>query len=431
MGESDVLDLVIIGGGIGGVICLKYAKDAGLKVALVERSEGVGGIWRKLPSWQDIQFRKEDWTLGDIPVEGEDQRSICKNIEAWVSHFGLREFITFNTQVRCAEHADGLWCLQTSQKTYHSRYLVDATGGHVRPVIPPVQRRDSKVLEFHSSTLANPEVLTGATVTIVGGGASAYDLLDLCMQKQAAHVVWVHRSLKWMLPTRKQKHFATNMRELGKRQLMGVSIDRMNRVVGSLLTKLYRKAGLAEILPKERFDFRRHQFIPGRRDMIKNFQRIERHPGQIQAVSGNSVQASDSTQFDTDIIIWATGYELDLSHYQIPAIAQLKRLEDLQGRCGGLCKSLDAPQLYFLAPGVLETSGATPFAYAHLCKSIMAELQGFEVFDQPTTKHHVNYLDLVKFLARRDAKNYGFFWYIRYLTMFFRFGNSSRPLPLP
>ena len=34
----------------------------------------VGGLWRDLPPWQDIQFRKEDWTLGDLPLSGEDQR---------------------------------------------------------------------------------------------------------------------------------------------------------------------------------------------------------------------------------------------------------------------------------------------------------------------------------------------------------------------
>jgi hypothetical protein len=104
---------------------------------------------------------------------------------------------------------------------------------------------------------------------------------------------------------------------------------------------------------------------------------------------------------------------------------------DLQRRCGGLSKSLDAPGLFFLAPGVLETSGATPFAYAHLCKSIVADIQGFEVFDQLPVTHHVNYLDLVKFLARRDSRNYGRFWYFQYLAMIFRLADSPKALPMP
>lgn len=65
------LDLVIVGGGIGGIICLKYAKDAGLNALLLERGDRIGGLWRDLPAWQDIQFRKEDWTLATCRLPGK------------------------------------------------------------------------------------------------------------------------------------------------------------------------------------------------------------------------------------------------------------------------------------------------------------------------------------------------------------------------
>src|SRR5690242_10270575 len=74
--DHEDLDLLIIGGGIGGVICLKYALDAGLRALVLEREAGVGGIWRSLPAWQEIQSSKEEWTLGDIPIAGADQASI-------------------------------------------------------------------------------------------------------------------------------------------------------------------------------------------------------------------------------------------------------------------------------------------------------------------------------------------------------------------
>ena len=75
-------DLIIIGGGIGGIISLKYAKDAGLDAILLEKGDAVGGLWRDLPAWQDLQIRKEDWTLGDLPIAGEDQASVLANIRA-------------------------------------------------------------------------------------------------------------------------------------------------------------------------------------------------------------------------------------------------------------------------------------------------------------------------------------------------------------
>ena len=54
----------------------------------------------------------------------------------------------------------------------------------------------------------------------MGGGASAFDLIDLCLEHGAAQIVWVYHSLKWMVPTRKSKRFASNLRELAKRHML-------------------------------------------------------------------------------------------------------------------------------------------------------------------------------------------------------------------
>lgn len=46
----------------------------------------------------------------------------------------------------------------------------------------------------------------------VGGGASAFDLLELCFQHGARRTVWVYRGLRWFMPTRKPKHIAGSVR---------------------------------------------------------------------------------------------------------------------------------------------------------------------------------------------------------------------------
>ena len=89
--NAEPLDLLIIGAGIGGVIALHYARKAGLYVLLLERQSVVGGLWAELPAWQDIQFGRHDWTLGDLPIAGEDQASIRDNIQSWVDRFDLAE----------------------------------------------------------------------------------------------------------------------------------------------------------------------------------------------------------------------------------------------------------------------------------------------------------------------------------------------------
>jgi cation diffusion facilitator CzcD-associated flavoprotein CzcO len=66
--DAKPLDVAIIGGGIAGLIHLHYARRAGLNALLLERAPAVGGLWRELPAWQDIQICIADRTVGDLPV---------------------------------------------------------------------------------------------------------------------------------------------------------------------------------------------------------------------------------------------------------------------------------------------------------------------------------------------------------------------------
>jgi cation diffusion facilitator CzcD-associated flavoprotein CzcO len=67
---DELLDLAIIGGGVAGVIALAYARRAGLKALILESQSRIGGLWRDLPAWQDIQISAADWALGDLPLQG-------------------------------------------------------------------------------------------------------------------------------------------------------------------------------------------------------------------------------------------------------------------------------------------------------------------------------------------------------------------------
>ena len=145
---------------------------------MLEKEAAVGGVWRRLPAWQDIQISPLDWTLGDLPIAAANQASIVSNIQAWVDRFDLAPCIRLQSQVTRAAATEEGGTVETPTKAYRSRFLICASGGHNRPFIPPVQRRAASILEFHSALLEDPGQLTGRDVVVVGGGESAYDLLD-------------------------------------------------------------------------------------------------------------------------------------------------------------------------------------------------------------------------------------------------------------
>jgi len=426
---DERLDLIIVGGGIGGVICLKYAIEAGLSVLLLERGDRIGGLWRTLPAWQDIQFRKEDWTLGDLPLAGEDQASILANIEAWVDRFGLASRIRVSEPVRRARWQNDGWSVEADAATYRAEWLIAATGGHNRPVVPQVEREGTSIVEYHSSALRDPDSLRDRRVTVVGGGASAYDLLEVSLENDARNVAWVHRSTKWMRPTRRPKYFGTDMRRLAKHQMLGLPVGLVNRIANRDLRERYAKAGVEAIMPERPFDFRRDQLVPGRRRMIREFGRIERHRGEIRALRGSTAVLSSGARIETDVVLWGTGYSPDFGYLGLDALEGAS-LNAICRRCRSGFLSMDAPNLFLLAPGVLETNTSTPWAYAHAAKSMMSHIGGTPVFTEPPREALVNHFDLAKLLARHDRASYPRGrWYSRYFRLAFR--SKGRPLPIP
>ncbi|MBL8339856.1 MAG: NAD(P)-binding protein [Rubrivivax sp.] len=442
MPSDALLDVAIVGGGLAGLIHLHYARRAGLRAHLFERASGVGGLWRELPAWQDIQIRPLDWTVGDLPVAGPMQPQILANIEQWVARFGLADGISLGCPVRQARHAGGVWVLESPLGEVRARHLVAATGAHNVPVIPAVQRQgaqggeppasargrdlrasaqvgelpasvqghelpaSAQVRELHSSALREPAELAGRDVVVVGGGASAFDLLELCLEHGARRIVWVYRSLRWFTPTRKPKAVAGSVRPLARQQAEGVPIEQQTAAVDADLRGRYRAFGIEALLPGRPVDLRHDQVFPGRAGMLAGLARIERCPGTVRGVEGHEVLLSDGRRLAADLLLWGTGYRMDLGWLEDPRLAAIDSTAALAARCGCVMRSLDAPDLYL--PGVLlDGFGATSWNYAIIARTVMSHVRGQARLDLEPTAHRLNHLDVVAHLAARDPASFG------------------------
>jgi hypothetical protein len=398
-------DVVIVGGGLAGVVALAYARRGGLDALVLERQGRVGGLWRDLPAWQDIQISAADWTLGDLPLQGATQPHILANIEAWVERYGLADGIRLNAPVQLAREDESGWELSTPEGVVHARHLVAATGAHNVPLIPQLSRTASTVLEFHSSALRDPSVLTGRCVLVVGGGASAFDLLELCFQHGARRVIWAYRGTRWFTPTRKPKHIAGSVRAFAKLQASGMAVDQQNAAIGADLRARYEKFGITEIMPAHAFDVRHDQLIPGRPGMLEHYASIERHRASVDAIAGGTATLSDGHRVETELLLWGTGYGVDLSYFASPQIRSIRTLDALAARCGCIFRSLDAANLYF--PGVgLDGIGSAPWSYSLMCRSIMSHIKGTARLDNEPLGHRLNHFDIVEHLAQRDPASY-------------------------
>jgi hypothetical protein len=427
-GTPGKLDVAIVGAGIGGVIALHYARQAGLHARVFDAQPAVGGLWCRLPAWQDIQIAAADWTLGDLPLAGTFQPHILANIQAWVDRFDLSADITLSTPVHAAPH-DGGWLLATPGGDVAAEHLVVATGAHNLPVVPAVRRVAAAVTELHSCALEDPGALAGRSVLVVGGGASALDLLDLALQHGAREITWAHRGLRWFTPTGKPKAIAGSVRNFSRLQASGMTHAQQSAAIEADMRGRYGKFGLQAIVPPFAFDVLHQQVIPGRHRMIEHFASIRRVAASPEVIESGVVTLSDGSTVQPDIVLWGTGYATDLSWLDVPALAPVRSSRDLRLRCGGAFRSLDAPQLYFIAVG-LDGVGSTSFAFSLSCRTVMSHIRGTADLGLEPVTHNINHFDLVGFLAARDPANFTPGWQKYYRSLQLE-TPDDQPYPIP
>ncbi len=429
MEHPDPIDLAVVGAGICGVIALHYARQAGVSALAFDKQDGPGGLWRQLPAWQDLQIATDDWALGELGLASPVQPDVLGNIQAWVDRFGLAGDIRFGCPVQSARHADGLWHVATPQGTVRARHLLAATGAHNRPYVPSVARRDVALQEFHSAQLRDAAALAGRRVLVVGGGASAFDLLDLAFEQGAAHVAWAHRNVRWMQPGRKPKQVLGTVREYGRIQMSGATPQQIDAFLDQDLRARYAKYGISAIAPSAPLDLGRQQLIPGRPRMIEHFAAIERHAAGVEAIDGRTVTFTDGSTVEADLLLWGTGYEMDLSWLQHEALAGIRHLKDLEPRLGGGFVSRDAPNLYFPAIG-LDGVGTSTLLYALAMRTLMAHIRGLAQLGTEPLPRRLNHFDLVQFLATRDPVHYpAATWQSEFRALADTPG--GQPLPIP
>ena len=132
---------------------------------------------RKLMSYRAFPM-PEDYP--DYPSHWQ----VAKYFDDYVEHFGLRDGITFNTEVVAARPVDGEWEVAVEdssgeRRTERYRAVLVANGHHWNPRWPEPAFPGSEEFEgeqIHVHHYREPEVLVGKRVLVLGIGNSAVDV---------------------------------------------------------------------------------------------------------------------------------------------------------------------------------------------------------------------------------------------------------------
>jgi len=322
----------IIGAGCSGFTMAKRLKDEGLAYECFEMSDDIGGNWYfRNPNgasscYESLHIDTSKWRLAfeDFPVPDDwpdfpHHSQLLQYFHDYVDHFGLRETITFNTEVRHAERVEtGRWRvhLSTGEARDYDALCV-ANGHHWDPRWPdyPGKFEGYQVHSHHYRDPFEPYDFRAKRVLVVGGGNSAMDISSELSQRPIAQRLFISmRRGVWVLPKYMDGQPAD------KSVLPGWIPESIGRRLARM--KIRKTIGRMEDygLPKPDHEpLEAHPSVSG--EFLTRVGCGDILPkGAIDRLDGDGVVFADGSREQVDAIVWATGYNVSFPFFDQPEL---------------------------------------------------------------------------------------------------------------
>lgn len=326
-GSATTPKICIIGAGPCGITAAKNLIEQGLtNFTVFEKSEHLGGNWvfdennthssiyettHIISSKYLSQF--EDFVMPPGYPDYPSHTLILNYFNLYADHFGVRQFIQFNTSV---EHAspepDGRWRIVYRDATGRHEtifdYLLVANGHHWDPLMPDYPGTfDGDILHAHQYKKAG--IFKNKRVLVVGGGNSACDVAVEVSRVSAKTSISMRRGQhifpKFILGKATDIAFSKiNWMPNWCKQILAGGVIRLlqGRYEKYHLKKpIGRPLAVHPTINSELLYFIRHGKI---------------HPQTgIERFDGRSVYFSDGQKEEFDTIIFATGYKISFPFF--------------------------------------------------------------------------------------------------------------------
>ena len=343
---GDVLEVAIIGAGLGGICMAIRLLDAGIRgFRVFEKSDGVGGTWYEnrypgaacdVPShFYCFSFEPNpDWSRVYSP-----QPEILQYIEHCADKYGVRPHISHGREVKKLELDEdaGVWTVNlVDGSSVRARHVVNAGGGLHKPKWPDIPGRDAFAgAEVHTAEWDDALSLTGKRVAIIGSAASAIqiipaiadDVRQLTVFQRTANYIaprhdgdysgsmrrrfrrwpWLARVYRWWIFTR----LDTFIYPLIKHRWIRALLEK--RVNWHMRRSVDNPDNYAPLTPDFELGCKRILISDDLFDAY-NREHVQLVTRSISGIEHNGVRTDDDALHECDVIIYATGFDIS-GHY--------------------------------------------------------------------------------------------------------------------
>jgi len=209
-------DVVVVGGGLGGLYALHRLRGLGIRVRVFEAGSGVGGtwFWNRYPGARcDVESLEYSYSFSNElqqewawPERYGTQPEILRYINHVADRFDLRRDIQLNTRVTSAlfDPTSGHWTVTTDQgDVVTTQFCVMASGNLSTPRVPDFKGLENFTGKWYHTGLWPQEGVdfAGLRVAVIGTGSSGVQMIPQ-IARQADHLTVFQRTANFSLPAR-------------------------------------------------------------------------------------------------------------------------------------------------------------------------------------------------------------------------------------
>ncbi|HEX7974401.1 MAG TPA: NAD(P)-binding domain-containing protein, partial [Anaerolineales bacterium] len=181
----ESIETVIIGAGQAGLATSYFLKQQGYEHVILEKASKPGDSWRS-QRWDSFTFVSPNWTFqlpggaydGPDPDGFMPRDELVGRFEKYAEKNQLP--IAFDTHVTSVQTVDdGSFLVQTQEKDYCARNVVAANGWYQVGKTPSFAAKiPPSILQLHSSSYRNPQLLPPGAVLVAGSGQSGAQIAE-------------------------------------------------------------------------------------------------------------------------------------------------------------------------------------------------------------------------------------------------------------
>jgi dimethylaniline monooxygenase (N-oxide forming) len=350
----------IVGAGSSGIASCQVLDARGIPFECFEKGSEVGGNWRYMndngmsSAYESLFINTSRnlmaYATYPMPEDYPDyphHTQIARYFDDYVDHFGLRDKITFRTEVTNIEPAGEEWEVTLDDGTVRRyRAVMVANGHHWDPKLPDFPGEfDGPAI--HSHDYKTPEGDEGKNVLVLGFGNSAVDI--------AVETSRVSRMT--YLAVRRGAHVIP-------KYLKGKPVDELGSPLTSRLPLALQRRMYAKLLKTAQGEMEDYG-LP-----VPDHKLVEAHPTissdllprighgritpkpNVERLLGDRVRFVDGTEEEIDRIVWCTGYRISFPFLR----REVLQVEDNEIPLYRRVFHPDLPGLYFI--GLLQPLGA-------------------------------------------------------------------------